>query len=417
MSSLAGKSVYLVIGNPRAGTSAISHFLSNCGVNFGDPAEFIDTSIHKHNPIFFELGWVNRLNDEVIALLGGRWGQDFLPDESDFDHPTLDALREEGLKRLLKLAPEATKIGLKDPRFCFTFPFWSRLLRDAGADLRLVWSIRSIHATLESNQRLNGWPVQYGWTFLIQSMLCCRYFTRNERVVTLDYDEMVSRPEAFAQRALELLEFTSVPVSTAISHVESSLRHHEVLRSSGSNLLDRYDADLRAGTLSPEAYLVYRDTYCLAKGTLVPPAHAGLPRPTEMVLRSGLDQANSTLARTHSQLEKSQELLEAQSRSLGVFGQVLESLLDGQKALAATLADQHAGELSRAEKRFQSQLRVTSSNHSAQMRRLSRTAQTLSEELAATRQASADEVSALREQLAELQIELILVRPESRRVA
>ena len=438
MSTLSGKTVYLVIGNPRAGTSAISHFLSNCGVDFGDPANFIDTSIHKHNPIFFELEWVNRLNEEVMSLLGGKWGQDFLPDETDFDHPTLALLREKGLKRLAELAPEATTIGLKDPRFCFTFPFWNRLLRDAGADLRLVWSIRSIHATLESNQRLNGWPVQHGWSFLIQSMLCCRYFTRNERVVFLDYDEMVSHPEPFAERALGLLEFTSVPVSTAISHVETSLRHHEVTRSSGSNLLDRYDADLRAGSLSPEAYLVYRDTYCLARETLVPPAHAGLPRPTEMVLRTGLNQANSSLAKAHGQLERSQGLLDevavgvksansilnqthselaAQIRSLGGMGQVLQSLLDGQRTLETTLAVKHTAELNRAEQHVQRRLRTLSTNHAAQVRRLNRQAETLSAELAQSRQSHADEVALLRKQLTELQMELILVRPGSRRVA
>jgi len=277
MASLHGTTVFLVVGNPRAGTSAISHFLSNCGVHFGDPTRFIDTTIHKHNPVFFELADLNRINDDIIRDLGGRWGDDFLPDEADFRRVNLTAHAAAAGDLLASLAADATRIGLKDPRCCFTFPFWHRAVAEAGGTMRVVWPLRAIDATLASNQRLNAWTIDKTWTFLLQSLLCCRYFTRNEPVVFLDYDRMIAQPVAFAVDAARRLGIPDVMPERAVSHVDAALCHHHHPASSGLSLLDAYDARLRNGTLAAEVYLEYRQIHCLARGHFVPPTHAGLP--------------------------------------------------------------------------------------------------------------------------------------------
>lgn len=277
MAALHGKTVFLIVGNPRAGTSAISHFLSNCGVHFGDPARFVDTAIHRHNPIFFELAELNRINDDVIRALGGRWGDDFLPDEADFLRVDLAAHAAAARDLLATLVTESPWIGLKDPRCCFTFPFWRRAIREAGAELRVVWPVRAIDATLASNQRLNDWPVDKTWTFLLQSLLCCRYLTRDEPVIFLDYDAMIARPIAFAADAARRLGIPGVVPERAVSHVDPALCHHQHPASSGLTVLDTYDARLREGTLAAEVYLEYRQIHCLAAGHFVPPTHANLP--------------------------------------------------------------------------------------------------------------------------------------------
>lgn len=69
------------MGAQRSGTSAISHALSEFGIDFGSRDRFIQSA---HNPIFFELKWVNELNNRIINALGYEYTDFFLLTESDF---------------------------------------------------------------------------------------------------------------------------------------------------------------------------------------------------------------------------------------------------------------------------------------------------------------------------------------------
>lgn len=411
MSLLAGKSVFLVVGNPRAGTSAISHFLSNSGVHFGDPALFIDTTVHKHNPIFFELASVNRINDKVMQAMGGRWGDDFLPSEADFARTDFTALAAEARQLLVNLAPEAGWLGLKDPRFCFTFPFWQRVIRESGAELRLVWSLRAIDATLDSNQRLNNWPIEKAWTFLIQSLLCCRYFTRHESIVFLDYDKMIAQPVEFARDALRRLGFHDVAPDQAVSHVDPALCHHREPGSSGLTLLDLYDARLRGGMLAPEAYLDYRQMHCLARGQFVPPTHADLPHGPALILPAGWPAISRHVEESAAQLKQVREMM--------------QTLIDHSTGLQSELAGQQAAILAHSRELVSLRQLASGSHQDARIRlkrknrSLSRRIRQLEQELAASRNDAEHQVGQLRARISEQAMESLIERSSNapRRVA
>ncbi|MBW4540039.1 MAG: hypothetical protein KME43_12970 [Myxacorys chilensis ATA2-1-KO14] len=61
------KTAFLVLGGQRSGTSVTSHILSRFGIDFGSDKHFIQGG---HNPIFFELNWVNDGNNQLINALG-----------------------------------------------------------------------------------------------------------------------------------------------------------------------------------------------------------------------------------------------------------------------------------------------------------------------------------------------------------
>lgn len=404
MSLLERKSVFLVVGNPRAGTSAISHFLSNSGVHFGDPAHFIDTTIHKHNPIFFELASINRINDRVMQAMGGRWGDDFLPLEADFERIDFAGLAAEARELLVNLAPDSNFLGLKDPRFCFTFPFWKRVIRDCGAELRVVWSLRAVDSTLDSNQRLNNWPIEQAWTFLLQSLLCCRYLTRNESIVFLDYDRMIARPVEFARDALHRLGFRNVSPEQAVSHVDPALCHHRQPGSSGLSLLDIYDARLRAGMLAPELYLDYRQIHCLARGQFVAPAHADLPHGPALTLPAGWPTIRHHVEDSAAQLTQ---------------------IADMMQTLVAQSAEQREAILAQG-RELASLRQLTASSHqdnrtrlTLKNRSLTRKIRQLEQELVASRDEAEHQVGRLRARLSEQAMESLIERRSdtSRRVA
>ena len=86
------KTAFLILGAQRSGTSVTSHIFSRFGVNFGREEEFLQA---EHNPIFFELNWVNRLNNQLINCLGYQYTDFFLPSEKDFEEADTQAFEAE----------------------------------------------------------------------------------------------------------------------------------------------------------------------------------------------------------------------------------------------------------------------------------------------------------------------------------
>jgi hypothetical protein len=78
------KTAFLILGAQRSGTSVTSHMLSKFQISFGNPNHFLQD---QHNPIFFELKWVNHYNNRLINSLGYQYTDFFLPLEADYNNP------------------------------------------------------------------------------------------------------------------------------------------------------------------------------------------------------------------------------------------------------------------------------------------------------------------------------------------
>lgn len=85
------KTAFLILGAQRSGTSVTSHMLSQFRVNFGNPKNFLQDA---HNPIFFELKWVNDYNNKLIKALGYKYTEFFLPLEEDFERANTTELEK-----------------------------------------------------------------------------------------------------------------------------------------------------------------------------------------------------------------------------------------------------------------------------------------------------------------------------------
>lgn len=249
----------LVLSPPRSGTSAISHFLSNCGFDFGDPRNFVDTEVHKHNPIFFELEWVNRLNDDILAALGAEFKTGCPPEANAYESPRLDDCARRAVERIAVEWPNGQRIGLKDPRFCFTLPLWRKVLSGMGYKIALVWSLRSPAATIASNSKLvPDWSTRRLCDFWTRCVLAGRHVIGNEPVLLLDYDWMTTDPLAFGADALARLGVDVPDPSAVVAHISRRLRHEPATRMDEFPEVDELDARFRAGAVSPDEYLAYR---------------------------------------------------------------------------------------------------------------------------------------------------------------
>ena len=243
------KICFLIIGLPRSGTSSISQFLDHLGVYFGDPSHFLDAKKLTHNPMFYELQWVNDINDLVIKALSrpNAKVEDFLPIESDFQRAEIASLRDSLQKQFREEFGDRANVGVKDPRICFTFPLWRAVLTEMGFAVRTVLTLRSSSAILKSNLDLTPVKLSRWQRFHVRHLLALRYFTRDVPVCHFDYDLFMRQPLVYGKEKAAELGLAIPDPAEATRHLSSKHYHHQPDEAgTGDPWVDKIDSDLRA---------------------------------------------------------------------------------------------------------------------------------------------------------------------------
>lgn len=265
------KRAILVLGAQRSGTSVTSHILAELGVQFGDRDRFIH---FEHNPIFFELKWVNELNNQIVQAIGHQYIDFFLPLESDFRTAEVQAQTQKiqaQLDRFIQQEWQGDRttapliIGIKDPRISLTFPVWEPVLLQRGYTIQVVHAFRSPIGFLQSNQKLfyqwEGWTIDRHLHFWLQLNLAAIYFTRHYPVHLLNYDCLMQFPLGEIAQLVSALSLNSSLISQAASVVQTEHYHcrdrSEPVQTNISWVNDVY-LKLSTKTISPDDYLGYR---------------------------------------------------------------------------------------------------------------------------------------------------------------
>jgi hypothetical protein len=253
------KTCFVVTGLPRSGTSSVAQLLENLGVYFGDHAHFLDTSIHKHNPVFYELQWINDFNDKLIGAMGASYFEDFFPMESDFDLPAVKLLERILAQQFRSEFGGRGLVGIKDPRFCFTLPFWRRVLGSAGYEVKVILTMRNSAAVIKSNSLLReDRPCQWQ-RFYARHLLAINYFARDLKMCQIDFDRLMKSPLPTAGKAAECLGLANPDPARATGHLKSEHYHNRPTKTgTGDAWVDQIDLELRNEKLDPEQYLKFR---------------------------------------------------------------------------------------------------------------------------------------------------------------
>jgi hypothetical protein len=190
------KNVVFVLGPPRSGTSAISALLNRLGINFGSESHFVDASTIRHNPKFYELRWVNELNDEMFKAMGTTW--------TDLEFFTQTSFGAEIVQRHTDRIGECVTrewgsdggtIGIKDPRISLLFPVWRAALSSMGYRVRCVICLRHPAGyALSESPLMPGWQTERLMLDWIRHLLSAVYFTREVETLIVNYDRLVSDP-------------------------------------------------------------------------------------------------------------------------------------------------------------------------------------------------------------------------------
>jgi hypothetical protein len=215
----------LVLGPPRSGTSAVSHVLSELGVEFGRPERFVDPDRNTHNPIFFELQALNGLNNRVLAAAGLHYELfDCLEDPRGLTIPGREAFVDDVRRLIAEELGGAALIGLKDPRFVLTLPFWMHALAECGYRTRCVLTTRDVEATVRSNEAVNCFSTGHNRRLVTLSEQLSALQLEAEAAFLIDYDALVESPLEQASKLAAWLGVERDPAA-ASQVVSGRLRH------------------------------------------------------------------------------------------------------------------------------------------------------------------------------------------------
>jgi hypothetical protein len=313
--SIGGRGV-CVLGFHRSGTSVAARVLNLLGVDLGPSEDLLDARDDDNPTGYWEPRWLNELNDELLAAIGGDAWQPLQAELGWESRPELEPLRKWARERLDRAFGNAALWGWKDPRTSLTFPFWKGL----ASDLWFVVCVRSPSDAVDSAVR-RGAPSlsRFAWGQLwLEYTARAMMHSDPERRILVFYEDLIADPQKEVLRLAAFLGDESLADPAAVGEaVRRDLQHH---RTSAREVAGDSGLPIEARV----AYLALRA--------------AGADN-TDELLRGGLERVVGELWTAHNQAADLRAALEEDTWAAERLRRELEQLQKTHAQVTAELAD------------------------------------------------------------------------------
>ncbi|MCX7360109.1 MAG: glycosyltransferase [Alphaproteobacteria bacterium] len=224
------KGAILVLGMHRSGTSALTRGLEVLGVSLGDNLK--EPAAGDNEKGFFEDWALSLINDELLALNGGRWDSLFAHSPGSDANGATNALKLKAIDAIQKQFGDARYFAFKDPRSCRTVPFWKDVLAKQGLPAFYVIAFRNPISVARSLEQRDGFARTRSYYLWLLHMLSAARDTQGEARVFVEYDELLSDPAAVLNKIADMVADPMIAVSPdklrkyAREFLDADLRHH-----------------------------------------------------------------------------------------------------------------------------------------------------------------------------------------------
>jgi hypothetical protein len=218
----------IVLGTPRSGTSAVAGLLHKMGVFMGQrlmaPMDLVNPLGFFEDEEFIERHiWMLRSDEEPSITFA---------DSNRPDRRTL----EDYAQLVARREAEHKLWGIKDPRLCFTLPYFLNRLR---GDFRLIVTQRSFYESALSLSKLPGYvnftldrvvAVMGRYHFVMERSLREAKLKLKDQnhLLTIPYDALVRDPQTYTRRLADMagLEMSETSLDKiAGEFIDPSLKH------------------------------------------------------------------------------------------------------------------------------------------------------------------------------------------------
>ncbi|HEY7155377.1 MAG TPA: sulfotransferase, partial [Gemmataceae bacterium] len=215
-----------IAGMHRSGTSMIASLLHECGLDLGPEKDLLRPNAGNPDG-YWESRSFLRLNDAILAALGGSWDRPPLGDVPGWEKRTpLDRFRNQA-RRLARRFRGREPWGWKDPRNCLTLPLWRSVL----PEMKVLICVRNPLAVAESLRSRDGLARADAFDlWLTYNRRVLAAVPLGERFVT-HCDYYFHDPRAELRRVLAWLGIQAAEdrLEHACGRINPSLVHHRVM--------------------------------------------------------------------------------------------------------------------------------------------------------------------------------------------
>lgn len=220
------KSILVVLGMHRSGTSAITRGLQVMGVELGDR---MMPSVEGDNAKgYWEDIDLNALNIEMLRAIDSDWNH-----VAAIDSIALEILRKQGyfLRAAVLLRQKASNakiFGFKDPRVAKLLPFWKEVFSHCQFDVSYVMAVRHPLSVVKSLAKRGGIEAEQSFLLWLGHVLTSLTNSVGDKRVLVDYDRMMQSPERELMRVAKCtgLEIDSAELQNYKNEfLDPGLRH------------------------------------------------------------------------------------------------------------------------------------------------------------------------------------------------
>jgi hypothetical protein len=227
-----------VIGMHRSGTSATTEVIGRLGLA-SPAAEELVPATQANERGHFEAKTLVRMNDRLLAALGGTWSAPPDLEPGWENHSAIDELRDEAAESFATVFPHRPA-AWKDPRNSILLPFWRAV---TGPPAAAVFVYRDPFEVARSLETRNDLRVTLGlalWERYLRS--ACANLAGVPTFCT-EFGRVVDDPEGFGTDVVSFLRQAAVAVDgahveRATTSVDENLRHERAIIDDAGVLAD-----------------------------------------------------------------------------------------------------------------------------------------------------------------------------------
>jgi len=225
------KSIIIVAGMHRSGTSAITRCLNLYGATL--PEGLLQPVKNDNDLGFWESQRLMELHDEILASQGGSWESLSCIPVQWFVSAEAKVYKNRLIQLLNDQYGEFDLAIVKDPRICKLIPLWESALAEMGVKPYYVISLRNPIEVAQSLSRRNAFKLKYALSLWFVHLRRLELNTRTTRRIFIRYSDLLKDPSKVVSRVNDSFQLplkcqSDLAKEQVDNFLDSSLRHHQV---------------------------------------------------------------------------------------------------------------------------------------------------------------------------------------------
>jgi len=199
------KTVAVVLGMHRSGTSAMAGVLAGLGVNFGSVNNLIGALSEVNAKGFWEHREIVMLNEELLTALGSSWDDVRGIDPKLFKLAGVCEIKENIKTVLRRDFLNLPLWGLKDPRLCKLLPVWLDIFKEIDVTPQFFIVYRHPVEVARSLEKRDGLLLEKAYALWLSYVFPSELFSRGFPRTFIAYDCLLDNWRSTMKRALSEL--------------------------------------------------------------------------------------------------------------------------------------------------------------------------------------------------------------------